>query len=55
MDYSVGSIGRVVVVRLNEGDELTIPTDNYFVIGDNRPFSSDSRAWGFITKDERII
>jgi signal peptidase I len=36
---------------LSEGEEVLIPTDNYFVLGDNRPFSSDSRAWGTVTKE----
>jgi signal peptidase I len=35
---------------LNEGEKYTVPAGNYFVIGDNRPHSSDSRAWGPITK-----
>jgi len=34
------------VIRLNE--------DEYMVFGDNRPYSSDSRAWGPITKSEII-
>jgi signal peptidase I len=37
---------------LKEGQEVAIPQDNYFVLGDNRPFSSDSRSWGTITKQE---
>ncbi len=33
---------------------ITLNNDEYFVSGDNRPHSSDSRAWGPITSDEIV-
>lgn len=39
---------------LQDGSEVTVPQENYFVIGDNRSNSSDSREWGFVTM-EKII
>ncbi len=36
---------KVIILEQNE----------YFVSGDNRPYSSDSRAWGPITFDEIVV
>ncbi len=38
---------------LSEGETITVPEGTYFVCGDNRPHSSDSRAFGPI--DEKDI
>src|SRR5206468_11387122 len=37
-----------------QGDDLVIPPDSYFGMGDNRDVSLDSRFWGFIPKENVI-
>jgi signal peptidase I len=39
---------------LTENTKIQIPSDNYFVMGDNREQSSDSRQWGFLPKKNII-
>jgi signal peptidase I len=34
--------------------ETTLKMDQYFLVGDNRPVSSDSRIWGSASKEDFI-
>ncbi len=40
--------------NITELGSKTIPKDHYFVIGDNRPVSKDSRIIGFVSKKDII-
>ena len=44
----------VQVGVLKQGEDLVVPPDSYFGMGDNRDESYDSRYWGFIPRENII-
>lgn len=52
--YLASSVQTYGGAFMKNDQPITVPSDEYLVMGDNRPESSDSREWGFVTKSAVI-
>ena len=49
-----GRTGRWICRRYIQGDDIVVPPNHYFAMGDHRGVSLDSRYWGFIPRENII-
>jgi signal peptidase I len=53
-DPNVWSVWASELPSYIQGEDLVVPPDHYFAMGDHRGVSLDSRYWGFIPKENVI-
>jgi signal peptidase I len=49
-DANIWDVWRASLPSFVEGEDIVVPPDSYFGMGDHRGVSLDSRFWGFIPK-----
>ena len=52
--YFNGPAGNGAHLLLTENEQITVPADSFFAMGDNSGYSADGRDWGYIPAKEAI-
>jgi signal peptidase I len=53
-DPNVNPVWELTMPSHIQGDDIVVPPDSYFAMGDNRDVSLDSRFWGFVPQENVI-